>query len=278
MEFPKLPIKSLPAAPSWKQALGVGVVIMGLAMGTGELVLWPHLVVKHGLSLLWLAMLGLLAQVVLNHEVARGEVATGESFFTQSARALKYSPLLWLPAALVLYIWPGWASTLGTILQNLFGFGRATYWAWASLGLVIVLTLSGKVAYRMLEGTLKVVVPLFFVLLVTISFFNLSGAVLWEAVRGLVPSSIPEGVSINTLLGAIVFAGAGGMLNLCVSLWYRDKDFGMGAYVENITNPITGKPQAHDPIGAEIAVDNQQELSKFKAWMRFVKVDQVLIF
>ncbi len=278
MEFPKLPTKSLPVAPSWKKALGVGVVIMGLAMGTGELVLWPHLSVKHGLGLLWLALLGLLAQVVINHEVARGEVATGESFFTQSARALKYSPLFWFPAALVLYIWPGWASALGTILQNLTGFGRVTYWAWASLLLVILLTLSGRVAYRVLEGVLKVTVPLFFVLLVAISFFNLSWEVVGEALRGLIPGRIPVEVNINTLLGAIVFAGAGGMLNLCVSLWYRDKDFGMGAYAENITNPITGKPQALDPIGAEVDVTNPQELKKFRDWMRYVKVDQVVIF
>lgn len=278
MDFPKRKVRALPNPPHWTRALGVGVVIMGLAMGTGELVLWPHLVVKHGLGLLWLALLGLLAQVVINHEVARGEVATGESFFTQSARVLKYSPWFWLPAALVLYVWPGWASALGTILQTLFGAGSSTVWAWVALGLVLLLTFSGRVAYKLLERTLKIIVPLFFLLLIVISFYNLSGPVLTEALAGLWPSSVPGDVNINTLLGAIVFAGAGGMLNLCVSLWYRDKDFGMGAFASNITNPITGKPQAVDPVGAQVEVNSSTELMKWRGWMRFVKVDQGVIF
>ncbi len=278
MDFPQRPIRALPNPPRWTKALGVGVVIMGLAMGTGELVLWPHLVVKHGLGLLWLALLGLLAQVVINHEVARAEVATGESFFTQSARVLKYSPLFWLPAALVLYVWPGWASALGTILQTLFGVGSSIMWAWVALALVLLLTFSGRVAYKLLEGALKIIVPLFFLLLIVISFYNISGSVLKEALLGLWPSGLPAEVNMNTLLGAIVFAGAGGMLNLCVSLWYRDKDFGMGAYAVNITNPITGKPQAVDPVGAQVEVHSSTELMKWKGWMRFVKVDQGIIF
>jgi hypothetical protein len=151
-------------------------------------------------------------------------------------------------------------------------------WAWVSLGLVLILTFSGRVAYKLLESVLKLTVPLFFILLVVISFYNLSGSILIKALESLWPSSIPSGVDINTLLGAIVFAGAGGMLNLCVSLWYRDKDFGMGALAANITNPITGKPQAVSPIGASFDVDNPVELKKWQGWMRFVLVDQGLIF
>ena len=227
--YPPLEIRELPEPPPLKQAIGVGIVVMGLAIGTGELILWPHLITKHGLSLLWLALVGIGFQFVLNHEIARHQVATGEGFFTSSARVLKFSVYFWLVAAILLYIWPGWASALGTTLKALFGFGSHYMWSLATLGLVLALTFSGRIAYVLLERTLKILVPLFFILLLTISFVNLTPSDVLAALKGTVAfGQIPDGVDINVLLGAIVFAGAGGMLNLAVSLWYRDKQVGMG--------------------------------------------------
>jgi len=279
MDYPALEKKELPAPPKWTKALGVGVVIMGMAMGTGELVLWPHLIVKHGLSLLWLALVGIGAQYIINQEVARHSVATGESFFTTSGRIIKGSPIFWLFGALALYIWPGWASTLGTILYTLLGVGTANLWAWCSLALVLVLTFSGKIAYDMLEKSLRIIVPAFFLMLVVISYYNLNWELIKEALRGFISfGDIPPGVDLNTLLGAVVFAGAGGMLNLCVSLWYRDKGFGMGSYAGRIANPVTGKPEAVSPTGARFNPIVGEQYKRWRGWMTFVRVDQGVIF
>jgi len=276
--FFELEKRDLPEAPSWKKALGVGVVVMGLAIGTGELIMWPHLIVKYGLSLLWLALIGISAQFFINQEVARHALATGEGFFTSSARVFKWSAIFWLVAAPLLYIWPGWASAIGTILKELFGFGNYLYWAWASLGLALVLTFSGRVAYEMLENTLKIIVPIFFGMLLMISFGNISWPVLKQAFIGLVSfGSVPSGVDINVLLSAVVFAGAGGMLNLCVSLWYRDKQMGMAKYVGRIKNPITGEYEAVEPLGYTFDI-NEDNLKKWKNWMRYVRIDQGIIF
>ena len=276
--YPELEKRDLPEAPSWKKALGVGVVVMGLAIGTGELIMWPHLIVKYGLSLLWLALIGISAQYFINQEVARHALATGEGFFTSSARVFKWSAIFWLVLAPLLYIWPGWASAIGTILKELFGFGNYLYWAWASLGLALILTFSGRVAYEMLEKTLKIVVPTFFAMLLVISFGNISWPVLKQALTGLISfGSVPSGVDMNVLLSAVVFAGAGGMLNLCVSLWYRDKQMGMAKYVGRIKNPITGGYEAVEPTGYAFEI-NEPNLKKWKDWMRYVRIDQGLIF
>ena len=273
--LPPLEKRDLPAPPHWSKAIGVGIVVIGLAMGTGELILWPHLITKHGLSLLWLALLGITFQYFLNQEVARHAIATGEGFFTTSARVLSWTPLVWFPAAIILYIWPGWASSIGTTLTELFGFGSHLIWSYVPLVLVLILTFSGKVAYSLLETSLKIIVPIFFVLLVLISFVNLSLANILEALQGLVAfGSIPPDVDMNVLLGAVVFAGAGGMLNLCVSLWYRDKQVGMGAYMGRITNPITGKKEVIDPSGYYFE-PTDENLIKWKGWMRYVRVDKV---
>lgn len=279
MHYPKLLTKTLPEPPKVGQAIGVGVVVMGLAIGTGELILWPHLVVKHGLGILWLALLGIFFQAIINHEIGRHEVATGESFFTSSGRFIKWSPVLWLFSAILLYLWPGWASALGTMLAQLFGFGSAIAWGWASLVLVLVCTFTGKIAYEVLEWSLKTIVPIFFFLIVFFSALNINKEVFADALRGLVNfGNIPDGVDMQVLLGAVVFAGAGGMLNLCVSLWYRDKNFGMGAYSGRITNPITGKPEAISPLGAVFDTRIKENMGRWRSWMRFVVVDQGLIF
>lgn len=276
--FPPREKRDMPEAPQWTKAIGVGIVVTGLAMGTGELIMWPHLVTKYGIHLLWLALLGILAQYFINQEVARYTISTGESFFTASARILKWSPVFWFFSAILLYVWPGWASALGTILKELFGFGTYLGWAWGALALVLVFTFLGRRAYVFLERTLKVIVPAFFLMLVAITIFNVSGEAWMQVLRGFAHfGSISSEIDINVLLGAIVFAGAGGMLNLCVSLWYRDKQVGMGKYVGRIENPITGKQEAVAATGFSFDI-TKENLSRWKKWMHFMYIDQGVIF
>jgi hypothetical protein len=270
--------RELPPAPRSISALGVGVVVMGLAIGTGELILWPHLITKHGLGLLWMALVGITFQYFINQEVARHALATGESFFTSSSRLFKWFAPLWFVSAILLYIWPGWASALGTILAELFGFGSYIFWAITCLVLVLIMTLSGKVAYTILERSLKITVPTFFVLLVFSSFNILSLENIKAAISGLFNfGHIPADINIPTLMGAVVFAGAGGLLNTCISLWYRDKQFGMGKYAGRITNPISGKIESVSVSGFNFPV-NKESVLVWKKWMNFVRVDQGLIF
>lgn len=276
--YPALALRDLPEPKHWSRAIGVGIVVMGLAMGTGELILWPHLVTTHGLGILWLALVGILSQYFINQEVARYTLATGESFFTASARMSRWFVPFWFVSAILLYVWPGWASAIGTTLVAIFGFGSHIAWSRAALVMVLVLTFSGRVAYRVLERSLKVTVPAFFLLLVFISFYNLNGAIIREAIAGVFSFGfIPERVDYRTLLGAIVFSGAGGMLNLCIGLWYRDKQNGMGEYAGRITNPITGKSEAV-PATGYIFADTAENARKWRGWMQYVRVDQGVVF
>ncbi|TSC96276.1 MAG: hypothetical protein Athens101426_452, partial [Parcubacteria group bacterium Athens1014_26] len=207
--YGELEVKDLPNPPSFKKVIGVGVVVMGLAMGTGELILWPHLVTKYGLNILWAAFLGITCQYFINQEVARHALATGESFFTSSSRVFKWFAPFWLVSALFLYVWPGWASAIGTILKELFGFGSYLAWARVSLLFVLILTFTGKIAYRILEKSLKIIVPTFFILILVTSFLTLSFENIKEAFLGVVNFGfLPSGIDVSVLLAAIVFAGA----------------------------------------------------------------------
>ncbi|HSE29340.1 MAG TPA: Nramp family divalent metal transporter [Candidatus Saccharimonadales bacterium] len=276
--FPALTTRELPEAPRWTKAIGVGVVALGLAIGTGELILWPTLVVKFGPNILWGAFIGLTLQLFINYEVARHTLATGESFFTSSARLFKWFAPFWLVAAFFLYIWPGWASALGTILNALMGFGNPVLWAWATLILVLLMTLVGRQAYHTLEVSMKIIVPAFFILLLFVSFNNLSLNDVAQGVKGLFSIGwIPAGIDVSLFFSAIVFAGTGGMLNLCVSLWYRDKQVGMAAYSSPIKNPLTSQEQTQDVSGHTFEAKGQN-LAHWKKWLSYVRGEQVIIF
>lgn len=271
--------KELPDPPHWTKALGVGVVVMGLGIGTGELIMWPHLITKHGLTLLWLALVGISGQYFINREVARHEVATGEGFFTTSARVFAGTAFFWFVAAIILYVWPAWATAIGTTLVKLTGYGDYIFWARAVYVLLLLITFSGRIAYVLLERILLVTVPTFFILLLAISSMNLTWGLVAEGLRGVFSfGKIPDGVDMNVLLGAVVFAGAGGMLNLAVSLWYRDKQVGMGKYVGRITNPITGRVQAVAATGYTFDTSNPMLMRRWRGWMRYVTIDQGVIF
>lgn len=276
--YPFYEKRDLPQPPSWRKALGVGIIVIGLAIGTGELILWPHLIAKFGFGLLWLALVGITFQYFINQEVARHTLATGESIFTSTGRIWIWLPLFWLLSTIVLYIWPAWAGILGTVLAELFGIGNYLIWAWTSLFFVLVITFSGKRAYKILETSLKIIVPVFFLSLLFFSFLNLKIYHFKEIFLGLVNFGwIPSNIDIKVLLGAIVFAGAGGLLNLCISLWYRDKGLGMAKYAGHITNPITGKTEAVNHKGY-IFETTAENLKKWRQWMKYVFIDQGIIF
>lgn len=276
--YPPLARETLPVAPKWTKVIGVSVVALGLAIGTGELILWPHLVTTHGPGILWGALLGLTLQAFINFEVARHTLATGESFFTSSARLFKWFAPFWLVIAILLYVWPGWASALGTILQALIGFGSPVVWSWATLLLVLAMTFIGKQAYRTLERSLMIIVPIFFLLLLFVSFNNLTTENISAGVAGLFNMGwMPNGIDESVFFSAIVFAGTGGMLNLCVSLWYRDKQAGMAAYSSPIKNPLTAQDQVQEVNGHTFTASSQN-LRHWKKWLRYVRSEQIIIF
>ena len=282
MENPKIPDlkkKDIPLPPTsfWK-IFGVGVIIMGMAIGTGELIMWPYMVVKYGLGILWGALIGITFQYFINQEVARISIATGESFFLASQRVFKWIVFFWLFSAVILYIWPGWMTSLGTSLTALTSLFNYKIWAYICYGIIILFTFLGRIVYKTLEKALMITIPIFFTLILIVSFFNIDFKTLILGIKGLFNFFfIPKDLDYKMFFSAVVFAGAGGLLNLCVSLYYRDKGFGIGKYFGRITNPLTGKEEAVPHTGF-IFTPNKKNLEKFKKWMMLVKLDQGIIF
>ncbi|MEV0087387.1 Nramp family divalent metal transporter [Saccharopolyspora sp. NPDC050642] len=69
-----------------RKVLGPSVLLLAGAIGYGEYVLWPYISSQVGLTLVWLALIGILTQYFLNMEIERYSLATGETAVTGFSR------------------------------------------------------------------------------------------------------------------------------------------------------------------------------------------------
>src|SRR5687768_6813131 len=121
-------IGELPPAPrprglGWFSAIGPGVIALGVSIGSGEFLLGPAAFVKYGLALLWVVGVAALLQTLLNVELMRYTMATGEPIFTGFMRTRPHSTF-WAWFYAILYFlqmgWPGWAGAAAGAVFFLF--------------------------------------------------------------------------------------------------------------------------------------------------------------
>jgi hypothetical protein len=85
MKLPSLKKAQLPKAPALSKLLGPSFILLGLGLGSGEIILWPFLASRYGLGLIWGALIGITLQFFLNMEIARYTLVTGSIFCCQKA-------------------------------------------------------------------------------------------------------------------------------------------------------------------------------------------------
>ena len=61
----ELPPAPRPKGLQWFSAIGPGVIVLGVSIGSGEFLLGPAAFVKYGLSLLWVVGVAALLQTLL---------------------------------------------------------------------------------------------------------------------------------------------------------------------------------------------------------------------
>lgn len=110
----ELPVPPRPEGLGWLRAVGPGIIVLGVSIGSGEFLLGPAAFVRHGLSLLWVILAAIVFQTIFNTEVMRYTLATGEPVFTGFMRT-RPSSTAWACFYSVLYFlqvgWPAWAGT-----------------------------------------------------------------------------------------------------------------------------------------------------------------------
>ena len=285
----RLERRPLPPFPGFIAALGPGIVWMALAQGSGELIWWPYIIAKYGLTFLCLLIPACLLQFPLNFEIGRYTLLTGESIFHGFIRLNRQlGVFLWVLMSLS-FLWFGaFASAGGTALAALTHFpdgwsarGQTLFWGYASILVFVVAIVLSKVVYVLIERLMKLVA------VVTVA------GLLWACLepevtaaapafaRGLLgPAAGPlprpwEMADATKLLTAITFAGLGGFWVLFYSYWLRDKGSGMAAHIGRITGPLFGRPE---PVTSDgyLPKAEPETARRWRRWRRFLCSDVLI--
>jgi hypothetical protein len=276
--FKKAP---LPPLPNMLKALGPGVIFMALAQGSAELIWWPYIIAKYGLSFLFLLVPACLLQFPVTYEIGRYTVLTGESIFQGFIRLHRsFAFFLWILMT-ISFLWFGaFAAAGGTSLAALTHFpagwsarGQTLFWGYASMLVFLAAILLSKVIYQLVETFMWGVALLTLVGLVWASANTEAMGALPAFVKGLFVAdlSMPrpwDPADATKLLTAITFAGLGGFWTLFYSYWVRDKGAGMAYYMGRLTGPITGKAEAIPASG--FLPGNDEGLAHARRWRRFL--------
>ena len=119
----ELPVPPRPAGLGWLQAVGPGVIVLGVSIGGGEFLLGPAAFVRHGLSLLWVVGIAVFLQTVFNTELMRYTLATGEPVFTGFMRTRPSSTLWAWVYAILYFLQVGWPASAGAAAGAIFFLG-----------------------------------------------------------------------------------------------------------------------------------------------------------
>ncbi len=258
---------------------------LALAQGSGELIWWPYLIAKYGLTFLVLLVPACLLQFPLNYHIGCYTLASGESIFQGFIRLNRWFALfLWILMSIGFAWFGAFASAGGTALAALTGFpggwpvrDQTLFWGYLSMGFFLAALLSSRVMYRAVERTMLVVAILTLAGLVWACSHPSVQAVVPAFLRGLTWPVLPmarpwEAQDATKLLTAITFAGLGGFWTLFYSYWLREKGAGMAGHVGRITSPLTGRPE-RIPLSGVVPEESPDLAGGWRRWRRFLLVD-----
>jgi hypothetical protein len=290
-------IAELPPAPrphglGWFSALGPGVIALGVSIGSGEFLLGPAAFVKYGLAMLWVVGVAAVLQTLLNVELMRYTLATGEPAVTGFMRTPPHSTF-WAWFYAILYFlqmgWPGWAGAAAGAVFFLFAKRLpiavetgTVYAIGVGLFLLCALILTfGRRIERTLEYLNWIMVSVIIgglgilaVMFVPVSTWlaAVAGFAGFDVQRGSF-QFVPPGADFFLLGAFAAYCGGGGVANLTLSNWARDKGYGMSSIVGFIPAAVGGKNVSLAHTGSTFKPD-ASSLERWRGWWHIIRVDQ----
>ena len=278
-----LAIKAMPSAWPLRKLIGPSFIILGVGLGSGELILWPYLSSNFGLGIIWAAVLGITFQFFINMEIERYTLVTGESIFVGLTRKFgRITPLWFIVTTLVPWMWPGIIASSAKVISSAFGIQYSGLAGIILLIFIGILFSLGHVVYKTQETVQKaiILIGIPFIFVITLIFAK---PVDWQALSfGLLAKGqgfwfLPVGLPFATFLGALAYAGAGGNLNLAQSLYVKEKGYGMGKFSGRITNIFKGKKENITLEGTTF-IPTPENITIFKTWWRRINIEHGIVF
>jgi len=207
----------LPEPITLKQSIGPSFILLGLALGSGELIMWPYLVSQYGLGIIWGGLVGITFQYFLNTEIMRYTLAWGESVFVGWRRWGKLIPAWFVFSTVIPWALPGFVIASATMLNHVFPILNIRLTAVVLILLTGIIISSGKTLYKTMsrvQTTLLLIGVPFMAILTLIMAKGSDWSALFSGLMGIGVGYrfLPESIAIGAFLGAFAYSGGGGNL------------------------------------------------------------------
>jgi hypothetical protein len=293
-QLPRWTVADLPAPPPFTlrnmfRVIGPGAIMAATSVGGGEWLVGPAAAVKYSSAIFLIATVAIVLQVFFNLEAIRYTLYTGEPIYGGIMR-LKPGPKFWAGFYIVLgFLQLGWPALAGSAAATLIGawMGRmpgapdqATQaWVATSLIVAVVLILSfGGTIERMLEYIAWTMLGVVFLFLVVVNVAFVPLAHWATTFAGFFSfAGLPQPIDWGLIGALAATAGSGGLGNLTVTNWVRDKGWGMSATVGAIPSAVGGHAVQLSRVGTIFPAVGIN-LARWRQWTRYVHADQIWVW
>ena len=284
-DLPHAPAFSLPNAA---RVIGAGTILLGLSLGAGDWLVGPAAVVKHGAGILWICTCSVILQALLNTEMARYTLATGEPIYSGFMRTGP-GPRFWGWTYALLHLaqlgWAGWAAAAGSALAGLF-LGRmprgedgtaVIALGYLVFGAAVGCALLGARAQRRIDRAEWIMLGWTLAFLVAVGVALIPPDVWARVVAGFAAplfggAALPANADWALLVALAAYSGAGGIVNASFTQWLRDKGFGMAGTSGVRPTAIGGAAVPLATVGATFPITDAN-LEKWREWWRYLRSD-----
>ena len=294
-ELPPWEVAELPAPPPFGlrnliKVIGPGAIMAATSIGGGEWLVGPAAAVKYSSDIFLIATVAIALQVVFNLEAIRYTLYTGEPIYGGIMR-LKPGPRFWAGLLLAARLLPARLARAGRqrggdAARRLDGPharrarpGRRRPGSPSALIVAVVLILSfGGTIERMLEYFAWTMLGVVFLFLIVVNVAFVPLAHWWQTFTGFFSfSGLPHPIDWGLIGALAATAGSGGIGNLTVTNWVRDKGFGMGSKVGAIPSAVGGHEIQLSHVGTVFPATGEN-LARWREWLRYVHADQIWVW
>jgi hypothetical protein len=264
-EMPPPPPKTFRSFMVWA---GPAVVLGALSVGGFEAYQAGYVAANKWTGIYWVYVVSCFFQLLLNNEIARYTIATGETALQGFTRLRPAKFWGWLTALLCIIQqgWPAWIGGAAAGVAALFGIAQWQWVAMAALGVVWVVFAGSKRVYDTLE---KLMYACFVVATAGLAFLTIF-MTNWPAVATVswgwvAVGTIPAGITL-TAIGPFLNQPAGGFWNFWHTYWVREKGMGMASYFGHVTG-LTAPAEEIRRTGYMFDTDNPSQVERFRGWL-----------
>jgi hypothetical protein len=279
------------SARSLFRVVGPGAILLATSIGGGEWLVGPAMAVQHGVAMMWIVTVGILLQVMLNLEGVRYTLYTGEPILSGIMR-LRPGANFWGTAYVGLTAAqlgvPALAAACSAVvftaatgrLPHADGSDRwaLLYITYGVMALGVFILLFGGTIERMLEYASWAMIAYIFLFLIAVNAYFVPWSHTQQTLVGFVRFGyLPAGIDWLLLASLAATAGSGGIVNLAITNWVRDKGMGMGGKVGAISSAFGGKRVGLSHVGQVFPL-TEVNLSRWRTWWKYAVADQIWLW